>query len=209
MSDTNRAPVVPPRRVAELRKDPYAGFTGDLSVDNAMRAIGRGTIIAGPYLDEVDAGTHAVLAPYMDPLMPESWIPDLPGRTLGERYDNALDRQRGADRAFDDKHPYISQALQLLGKAGSAAAVPQLIIGDIAAAGIEGFGSGEGGFSNRAERAFHDAAEEALKVFGIDALKGRGMSAQAGPETGRKADAKAALTRALLRASGRNGGGGW
>jgi hypothetical protein len=146
----------------------------------------------------------------IDPLLPDSWIPDLPGRTLGERYDNALARQRGADKAFDDRHPYISHALQLLGKAGSAAAYgPGPIIGDIAAAGIEGFGSEEGGFSNRAERAVHDAAEEALKVFGLDALKGRVMPAKAGTEGGRKAGAKAALTRALLRAGGRNGGGGW
>ncbi|MBY3036295.1 hypothetical protein [Rhizobium laguerreae] len=209
MSDTNRAPVVPPRRVAELRNDPYAGFSGELSIDNAMRAMGRGAILAGPYADELDAGTHAVLAPYIDPLLPDSWIPDLPGRTLGERYDNALARQRGADKAFDDRHPYISQALQLLGKAGSAAAYgPGPIIGDIAAAGIEGFGSEEGGFSNRAKRAVHDAAEEALKVFGLDALKGRVMPAKAGTEGDRKAGAKAALTRALLRARGRNGGGG-
>ncbi|MBX5130120.1 hypothetical protein HJB53_26905 [Rhizobium lentis] len=210
MPDPNKTPAAPPRRVAELRNDPYAGHSGDLSVDNAMRAIGRGSALFGPYLDEMGAGTHAVLAPYMDPLLPDSWIPDLPGRTLGERYDNALASQRGADKAFDHQHPYISQALQLLGDAASRRAfrLPATKMSDIAIAAIEGFGSGEGGLSNRAEQAFHDALEEAVEGFGMDALKRRGlMPSEPGPEAGRKSGAKA-LTRALLRAGTRNGGGG-
>ncbi|MBB2754716.1 UNVERIFIED_ORG: hypothetical protein GGI57_005452 [Rhizobium aethiopicum] len=207
----NRTPVVPPRKVAELRNDPYAGYSGELSIDNAMRALGRGVVLGGPYADELDAGTHAVLAPYIDPLLPESWIPDLPGRTLGERYDNALARQRGADRAFDEQHPYISEGLQWLGNKVSrrALGVPSGGLSDIGIAAIEGFGNGEGGFGNRVEQAFRGAGEEALKGLGMDALKGRGMmQAEAGTESGRRAGAKAALTRALLRVRSRNGGGG-
>ncbi|MBA5804014.1 hypothetical protein [Rhizobium changzhiense] len=211
MSDFNRTPVAPPRKVAELRNDPYAGQSGDLSVNNAIRAIGRGTVV-GPYLDETSAGTAAFLAPVFDPLLPDFLFPPLPGRTLGERYDNALAIQRGMDRAFDDQHPYISKTLQGLGEVASGAAfkLPSGRMSDIALGAVQGFGSGEGGFSNRVEQAFDGAAEEALKGLGMDALKGRRsmMPAEAGPEAGRKAGAKA-LTRALLRASGRNGGSGW
>jgi hypothetical protein len=59
MSDTNRAPVVPPRKVTELRNDPYAGQSGDLSLENAIRSIGRGAVFVGPYTDELTAGTDA------------------------------------------------------------------------------------------------------------------------------------------------------
>lgn len=212
MSDFNRTPVVPPRKVAELRNDPYAGYSGDLSIDNAMRAIGRGVVFGGPYLDELEAGTHAMVAPYIDPLLPDSWIPELPGRTLGERYDNALARQRGADKAFDEQHPYISEGLQRLGEEVSERALrlPPGMMTNIARGAVEGFGAGEGGFRNRTERAVHDAVEEALKGFGMGGVNIRGtMPAEAGAEAGRKAGGKAALTHALLRARGRNGGGGW
>lgn len=210
MPDINRAPVAPPRRVAELRNDPYAGQSGDLSVNNALRAISRGTV-AGPYLDEADAGTNALLAPVADPLLPDFLFPPLPGRTFGERYDNAIAIQRGMDKAFDEQHPYISQALQDLGGMASDRAfkLPSGRIADIGLSAVEGFGNGEGGFRNRVEQAIRAAAEEALKGFGMDALKGRGMMpAEVGPDAGRKAGAKGALTRALLRAKGRNGGGG-
>ncbi|MGZ2457559.1 hypothetical protein [Rhizobium sp. IY2] len=210
MSDFNRTPVAPPRKVAELRNDPYAGQSGDLSVNNALRAIARGTVV-GPYLDETSAGTAAFLAPVADPVLPDFLFPPLPGRTLGERYDNALAIQRGMDRAFDDQHPYISEALQGLGGLASERVfkLPSGRMGDILLGAAEGFGDGEGGFSNRAEEAFRGAAKEALKGLGMDAFKSRSMMpAEAGPEAGRKAGAKAALTRALLSARGRNGGGG-
>ncbi|MBX4993799.1 hypothetical protein GFL15_01695 [Rhizobium leguminosarum bv. viciae] len=209
MSDPNKAPVAPPIRYAELRADPYAGQSGDLSLNNVMRAISRGTV-AGPYLDEMDAGTNAILAPVFDPLLPDRLFPPLPGQTYAERYDNALAIQRGMDRAFDDQHPYISTTLQGAGELASDAAfkLPSGRAADTALAGIKGFGSGEGGFSNRAEQAFHDALEEAVEGFGMDALERRGMMpTQAGPEAHRKAGARA-LTRALLRAGSRNGGGG-
>lgn len=210
MSDTNRAPVAPPRKVAELRNDPYAGQSGDLSVNNAVRAIARGTI-AGPYLDEASAGTAAFLAPVADPVLPDFLFPPLPGRTFEERYDNAIAIQRGMDRAFDDQHPYISTTLQGIGELASEKAfqLPSGKASDIGFSAVEGFGDGEGGFSNRMEQAFRGAVEEAVKAFGMDALRKRGiMPAEADPEAGRKAGAKSALTRALLRVSGRSGGGG-
>ncbi|NEJ71813.1 hypothetical protein GR197_14870 [Rhizobium phaseoli] len=206
----NRAPVVPPRRVAELRNDPYAGQSGDLSVNNALRAFSRGTVV-GPYLDEMDAGTAALLAPIADPLLPDFLFPPLPGETFGERYDNALANQRGMDRAFDEQHPYVSETLQRAGGLASDLAfkLPSGRTADIARGAFEGFGNGEGGFSNRAEQAIRGAGEEALKGLGMGALKGSGMMpAKAGTEGGRRAAAKAALTRALLRVRGRNGGGG-
>ncbi|ANL33238.1 hypothetical protein [Rhizobium phaseoli] len=211
MPDMNRAPVAPPRRVAELRNDPYAGQSGDLSVNNAIRAISRGTI-AGPYLDEMDAGTNAFLAPIVDPVLPDFLFPPLPGRTFGERYDNALAIQRGMDRAFDEQHPYVSETLQDLGGMASDRVfkLPSGRLTDIGLSALEGFGDGKGGFGNRVEQAIRSAGEEALKGLGMDALKRRWMiPAESGPEAGRKAGAKAALTRALLRAEGRNGVGGW
>jgi hypothetical protein len=115
------------------------------------------------------------------------------------------------DRAFDEQHPYISTALQGLGELASeyAFSLPSSRGSDIALAAVKGFGDGEGGFSNRAERAFQEATEEAFKGLGMDALRRSMMPAETGAEAGRKAGAKAALTRALLRAGGRNGGGGW
>jgi len=213
MPDPNKTPAAPPRNFAELRADPYAGQSGDLSVNNVLRAISRGTV-AGPYLDEMDAGTNAFLAPVFDPLLPDGLFPPLPGRTFAERYDNALAIQRGMDRAFDDQHPYISKPLQYLGDVASEAAfkLPSGRMSDIGLAAVQGFGAGEGGFGNRVEQAFQDATEEAFKRFGMDALKRRGMMpAETSAEAGRKAGAKAALTRALLRVRGRNdgGGGGW
>ncbi|MDV4178809.1 hypothetical protein R1521_09865 [Rhizobium brockwellii] len=210
MPDPNKTPAAPPRKQAELRADPYAGYSGDLSIDNAVRAIGRGAAFGGPYLDELDAGTHAVVAPYIDPLLPDSWIPELPGRTVGERYDNALARQRGADKAFDEQHPYISEGLQRVGEKMSERALrlPPGIMTNIARGAVEGFGAGEGGFRNRAERAVHDAVEEALKGLGMGEINTLGTMPAADAQAGRKAGAKAALTRALLRVRGGNGGGG-
>lgn len=85
MSDFDRTPVAPPRKVAELRNDPYAGQSGDLSVNNALRAIGRGTVV-GSYLDEMDAGSAAFLAPYADPLLPDFCF----RRCLAERLESGM-----------------------------------------------------------------------------------------------------------------------
>ncbi|MBX5048760.1 hypothetical protein [Rhizobium lentis] len=209
MPDPNKAPAAPPRRYAELRADPYAGQSGDLSVNNAIRAIARGTGV-GPYLDEANAGTAALLAPIFDPMLPDGLFPPLPGRTLAERYENALAIQRGMDKAFDDQHPYISSTLQGAGELASDAAfkLPSGIMMSTAQGAFEGFGSGEGGFSNRVQNAFDGAVDEGLTEFAMNALKRRGlMPPEPRPEAGRKSGANA-LTRALLRAGSRNGGGG-
>jgi hypothetical protein len=122
---------------------------------------------------------------------------------LGERYDNALAVDRGKNRAFDDQHPYISEALQGVGELASTYAYGggNPLLGGFARGAIEGFGEGEGGFENRVEQAIRNGIMEALPEFGM-------MRAEAGAEGSRKAGAKAALTRALLRVRGRNGGGG-
>ncbi|MBX4957007.1 hypothetical protein HJB76_16110 [Rhizobium lentis] len=211
MPDPNKTPAAPPR-VAELRADPYAGQSGDLSLNNAIRAIARGTGV-GSYLDEANAGTAALLAPIFDPMLPDGLFPPLPGRTLAERYENALAIQRGMDKAFDDQHPYISSTLQGAGELASDAAfkLPSGIMMSMAQGAFEGFGSGEGGFSNRVQNAFDGAVDEGLTEFAMNALKRRGlMPPEPRPEAGRKAGRKAALTRALLKAGSRNGGrGGW
>ncbi|MGO7870815.1 hypothetical protein AB9F46_10665 [Rhizobium leguminosarum] len=210
MSNLNGPPVVALKKMPRLGAAPYAGQSGDFSIDNATRAIARGALGIGSYLDEMDAATNAALAPYFDPLLPDSFQ-KLPGQTFEERYNRALDIQRGKDNAFDEEHPYSSEALQGVGGLASERAfkLPSGRMGDVLLGAAEGFGDGEGGFNNRTEEAFRGAAEEALKGLGMDALKRRRMRpAEGGTGGGRKAGAKAALTRALLRAGGRNGGGG-
>lgn len=144
-------------------------------VDNTVRAVSRGVLGLGSYLDEADAATNAALAPYVDPLLPDSFQ-KLPGKTFGERYDQALAIQRGKDASFDAAHPIASTGLQLAGglasggaalKAAPAVAKTALglggegLVGRMLASGasgagigaVQGFGAGEGGAENRAANA--------------------------------------------------------
>lgn len=157
-----------------------SGQDGSFSWDNASRAVARGALGIGSYLDELDAATNATLAPVVDPLLPDSFQ-KLPGGTWGERYDQALDIQRGKDKAFDQEHPYSSLGLKIAGGVGSGVglvkAAPTLgglalgnggatIPGKLAAAGaagvgtglVQGFGAGEDGPLNRVKQALMEGA---------------------------------------------------
>ncbi len=148
--------------------------------DGAMRAVARGTLGIGSYLDELDAATNATLAPLVDPFLPDSYE-KLPGETWGERYDQALNIQRRKDDEYDTDNPKLSTGLQIAGGVGSAGALLRAapVIGNYAlgntgastgaravsalAAGggtgaVQGFGAGEGGVSGRAKQAGREMA---------------------------------------------------
>lgn len=179
---------------------------GGMSVDNAVRSVARGALGVGSYLDELNAATNATLAPLVDPVLPDSFK-KLTGDTWGERYNQALDIQRGKDAAFDERHPVVSTGLKIAGGVGSglglikaAPAVGEIALGNggislpgrIAAtvgagAGtglVQGFGAGEGGALNRSRQAL---------VEGITggATAGALMPVAAGVNAGLKAGAKA------------------
>ncbi len=148
--------------------------------DGAVRAMARGTLGIGSYLDELDAATNATLAPLVDPLLPDSYE-KLPGETWGERYDQALGIQRRKDDEYDADNPKLSTGLQIAGGVGSAGALLRAapVIGNYAlgntgasvgsravsalAAGggtgaVQGFGAGEGGAGDRAKQAGREMA---------------------------------------------------
>ena len=141
-------------------------------IDGAVRAAGRGVLGVGSYLDELNAATNAALAPYVDPLLPDSFE-KLPQENFGDRYGAALAIQRRKDAEYDDANPVASTALKIAGGVGSGAgllkaapAVGSFVLGNTGAtmptrvmAGIasglgtgavQGFGAGEGGAENRA-----------------------------------------------------------
>lgn len=179
---------------------------GSMSLDNAVRSVARGTLGIGSYLDELDAATNATLAPLIDPVLPDSFK-KLPGDTWGERYNQALDIQRGKDETFDAEHPVASTGLKIAGGVGSglglikaAPAIGEVVLGNggislpgrVAAtvgagAGtgfVQGFGAGEGSAVNR------------LKQAGVEGVTGAGaglimMPVAAGVNAGLKAGAKA------------------
>lgn len=88
-------------------------------IDGAVRAMGRGVLGVGSYLDELNAATNATLAPIIDPLLPDQGFEKLPGNTWGERYDQALDIQRRKDAEYDKDSPVLSTGLKIAGGVGS------------------------------------------------------------------------------------------
>lgn len=107
---------------------------GSVSADNLSRSFATGAPIIGGLLNKLDAVTNATLAPVVDPLLPNSFQ-KLPGKTWGDRYQQALDIQQGKDQAFHEQHPYVDTATQLAG--GVAATIPAVV----AAPGLFGAGT--------------------------------------------------------------------
>jgi len=87
-------------------------------VEGVGRALARGVPIVGGLLNKANAATNAVLAPVVDPLLPESFQ-KLPGQTFGERYQQALDIQEGKDKAFHEEHPVVDTAAEIAGGIGA------------------------------------------------------------------------------------------
>jgi len=60
MSNFKEAPAL--KKMPRLVADPNVGQSGDLSIDDVIRAIGRGGVLTGLYPDEMESGTGAAAA---------------------------------------------------------------------------------------------------------------------------------------------------
>jgi len=85
------------------------------------RAAARGVPVLGGVLNKVDAATNAALAPVIDPLLPDTFE-KLPGKTFGERYQQALDIQQGKDKGFATEHPIADAVAEVAGGVASTGA---------------------------------------------------------------------------------------
>lgn len=147
----------------------------------AVRAVGRGVLGVGSYLDELNAATNATLAPIVDPLLPDQGYEKLPGETWSERYNQALDIQRRKDQEYDADNPWLSTGLKIAGGVGSggallkaAPAIGNYVLGNtgasvgartaatVGSAGgtgfVQGFGAGEDGVSDRFKQGLTEGA---------------------------------------------------
>jgi len=143
----------------EFRNGPL-GF-----MDNMGRRLAGGASFG--FADEIAAGMDALTHPLLGR---GSSAP-----TIGERYDANLQGERGIDRAFERRAPVLSAVGDVTGMIGGTIAAPLLAPGKVAGmipaptsmlgkmalggtaggavGAVEGFGTGEGGFTNRAENA--------------------------------------------------------
>lgn len=97
----------------EQRKGHDAPFydpegAGDLSVNNVVRSVATGVPMVGGALNKLNAATNALLAPAINPLLPDSLGWDLKGDTFGERLERSLAMQEGMDEAFAAKHRVVN-----------------------------------------------------------------------------------------------------
>lgn len=173
------------------------------ALDSGVRQVAKGVPVIGSYLDEMNAGTNAM---------------------LGQgSYEQNLASERGRDKEFEQKHPYASTALQLGGGvAGGAAALaaapgiagaalgnvgksiaPRVAAGMASGGAIgagHGFGAGEGGFDQRLNEAARSGATGAgvgavVPVAasglsaGVNAIRDRAMTSSAASQLGVKSGA--------------------
>ncbi|MDI1265590.1 MAG: hypothetical protein PS018_20275 [bacterium] len=89
--------------------------------EGVSRALARGVPLVGGVLNKANAATNAALAPVIDPLLPDSYE-KLPGKTYGERYDQALAIQEGKDKAFKEEHPVADTVAEIAGGVASTGA---------------------------------------------------------------------------------------
>jgi hypothetical protein len=137
-------------------------------VDNFMRSVARGQSFG--LADETAAGGDALFGPLVDKFT-KSGTSDAP--TIGERYDQNLETERGQDKAYDDQFPGWSTTGKVVGGVtGALSMVPRFLLSGaqglpglaktigagIGLGGLGGFGEGEGGFEERAKSAGKGAA---------------------------------------------------
>ncbi len=181
---------------------------GGGGINGIVRTLARGALGVGAYADEADAGINAFLAPFIDPLLPDSFQ-KLPEDSLSGRYEHALRIQRGQDQQFDESHPIGSPLLKIAGGVASAgglinkapavadfvlgnggATLPTRILATVGAGAgtgaVQGFGEGQGGVGPRAGEALKEGVVGAL-------MSGAMMPLAAGINTGGRALAKALL----------------
>jgi hypothetical protein len=211
--------------VNEIASQMAAGARGNRpersgGIDAGVRSVGRGVLGVGSYLDELNAATNATLAPVIDPLLPDKGFEKLPGKTWGERYDQAIGIQRRKDDEFDNDHPYVSTGLKIAGGVGSGGAVLKAApvvgnyvlgntgasvgtrvastVGSGGATGfVQGFGAGEGGAEERAKQGRNEAivgAGTSLAMMPLAAGVRAGTSRIAKALLGERDDALSTLT---------------
>ncbi|MCQ1850380.1 hypothetical protein [Neorhizobium galegae] len=160
------------------------------------------------------------MAPIVDPLLSDSFK-KLPGDTWGERYNQALDIQRGKDDAFDAQHPIASTGLKIAGGVGSgiglvkaAPVIGNMVLGNggrslparvaatVGAGGstgfVQGFGAGEDGVANRLRQAGLESVTGAgagLVMMPVAAGVNAGVKAAARGLIGESDDALSSMTR--------------
>jgi hypothetical protein len=191
-STKDKAKIVADLRAGErIRREARDADRPLFGINDVVHKIGSGVMAVGPYLDEADAATNAWLAPYVDPLIPDSWgTQKLPEKDWQGRYDHALAIQRGIDRRMDLAAPITAEAASLAGNIMSGGAllrgaptvgkyvlgdfgttIPQkLLASSVAGAGVgavEGFGNGEGGLMGRLNEASKEALKGGLENFGL------------------------------------------
>lgn len=86
--------------------------------EGVSRAVARGVPLVGGLLNKANAATNAALAPIVDPLLPDTFE-KLPGKTYGERYDQALAIQEGKDKSFNAEHPIADAVAEVGGAVAS------------------------------------------------------------------------------------------
>src|SRR5262245_48713602 len=93
---------------------------GDFNTSNIARNIARGIPLGGPGLDE----SYAAFDTLSDWASHKMFgTQRLPGNTLSERYTNALQAQRGQDKAFAEQHPGWARGLPIGGTVASLVAL--------------------------------------------------------------------------------------
>lgn len=172
--------------------------------DNTARTLARGATLGT--IDEISAAANATVG----------GMTGQPG-TWSERYGQNLQAERGRDAAFDQRNPALSMVGQAAGGVmmggpvlSGARSLPGAMARGAATGagygGVAGFGTGEGGFSNRAI----NAAEGGVIGAGIGAALPVALAGAAGVAgvanrvvnpSARSADAQ----RLLLRDLGRDG----
>lgn len=115
----------------------YWAFIYTRSHKRRELGLARGVPIIGGALNHANAATNA----FVDGLLPDAMVraiggERIPGKNFSERYENELKRQQEMDRAFEEKNPITSKALEIGG--GIAGTVPMVM----AAPAAFGVGSG-------------------------------------------------------------------
>lgn len=108
-----------------------------IGLNDAVRSVATGVPVVGGLLNKLNAGTNALIAPLVNPMLSEE--NQLKGDTYSERYANSLAEQEGMDKRYAAEHPIANTVGNVVGGvAGTApliAAAPGLM-GASATAGL-------------------------------------------------------------------------
>lgn len=180
----------------DTAEEPQAKGVADITLgdigegaNNVVRSLGTGVPVIGGLLNKMNAGTNALVAPIINPMLSEE--NQLKGDTIGERYANSLAQQEGMDSRYATEHPIantvgnvvggvagmvpaIAAAPAALGASGTASLGTNMLLGGVSGAGI---GAADAGI-----RSGGDIAETG-KGAGLGLLFG-GLSPAAGKVIG-------------------------